>query len=74
MTKKQFIASVPATIEHTLLGHGELAIVADTLCRKAAFYRHTNHGSSYWSSGKDWEEVYKMMSTYLNRKESREIL
>ena len=73
MTKKQFIASIPATIEHPLLGHGELALVADTYLKKAACYRHIKHGSSYWSFGSSWDEVYKMMNSYLTARESKQI-
>jgi hypothetical protein len=73
MTKKQFIACLPATIEHPLLGPGELSIVADTYLKKAACYRHLKHGSSYWSFGSSWEEVYSMMNFYLKGKELKQV-
>jgi hypothetical protein len=66
MTKDQFLSFVPDSFVHSSRGFGKLQIVADTFLKKAALYRHHDQSTSCWSFGKTWDEVYELMTSYLN--------
>ena len=67
MTRQEFIASLPETLQHPTWGLGRLEIVADTVLRKFALYRHNDDSTSYWSFGNSWQETYEMMQVYFKK-------
>ncbi len=65
MTRQEFIAAVPNTIEHRH-GDGKLEIVADTEYEKGACYRHIDKTPSCGNFGRTWDEGYRKIISYLN--------
>lgn len=67
MTKSEFIRSVPDIIDHKTWGYAELEIVADTKDNKGVCYRHKDKTASGGTYGTTWLEVYKKLTSYLEK-------
>jgi hypothetical protein len=61
MNKRDFLNTVPSSLNHPSWGFGEIKIIKDSAEMKVVSYVHENNQTSFGTIGSTWGDVFEKL-------------